>query len=152
MSSVQINTFFSHIRQCPLYKQAAPPCSRIKKFKPVLNYFSSTQRFIIISSDPSSDTNKKLDDTVPHSDFALRFMSLIFTGSDKEESVNKIRHEFSQFQQIFNRNFYWTHFCKCYAQGHPNNYCAQTYLKKEIEIINPELIICLGNKAVDFTR
>lgn len=150
MSSVEINELFSRIRRCPFYEQANPPCNRIKKFEPVVNSFSPEQRFMIISSDPSGDTNKQLDDTVPHSDFALRFITLMFTGSDSEDSVGKVTPHFAEFQRLFNKYFYWTHFSKCYAQGNPNNHCAETYLRKEIELVNPALIISLGGKPVDF--
>lgn len=150
MSSKELDKLFSTIRSCPYYNEENPPCNRIKKFEPVVNTFSPQQRFMIISSDPSGDTNKKLDDNVPHSDFALRFISLMFTGSDNETSVQQITQNFGEFQRIFNKYFYWTHFSKCYAQGNPNGHCAATYLQKEIALINPSLIISLGSKPVDF--
>jgi len=150
MSSTEINKLFLRIKQCPFYEQARPPCNRIKKFEPVVNTYSPDQRFMIISSDPSGDTDKKLDNTVPHSDFALRFIALMFTGSDGEESVNRITPNYAEFQRLFDRYFYWTHYSKCYAQGNPNNHCVQTYLKREIELVNPLLIISLGSKPVDF--
>ena len=105
---------------------------------------------MIISSDPSGDTDKSLDGNVPHSAFALRFLALIFTGSDSDLSVEKVQKKFPDFQRIFDKYYYWTHFSKCYARGNPNNHCAQSYLKKEIELFNPSLIISLGSKPVDF--
>lgn len=150
MSSKELSRLFSTIRSCPYYNQENPPCNRIKKFKPVVNTFSPQQRFMIISSDPSGDTNKKLDENVPHSDFALRFISLMFTGFDNETSIKQISQNFGEFQRIFNKYFYWTHFSKCYAQGNPNGHCASTYLQEEIALINPSLIISLGSKPVDF--
>lgn len=150
MSSKELDKLFSTIRKCPYYNQDNPPCNRVRKFEPVVNTFSPHQRFMIISSDPSGDTNKKLDNNVPHSDFALRFIALMFTGSDGESSVQQITQNFAEFQRIFNKYFYWTHFSKCYAQGNPNGHCAATYLQKEISLVNPSLIISLGSKPVDF--
>lgn len=150
MSSKELSRLFSTIKDCPYYNQENPPCNRIKKFEPVINTFSPDQRYMIISSDPSGDTNKKLEDDVPHSDFALRFISLMFTASDSELSIQKITQNFDEFQRIFNKYFYWTHFSKCYAQGNPNGHCASTYLQREIELVNPSLIISLGSKPVDF--
>lgn len=150
MVSKELNILFSTIKNCPFYNQENPPCNRIKKFEPVVNTYAPEQRFMIISSDPSGDTNKQLDETVPHSDFALRFISLMFTGSDSETNVEKVRAHYAEFQRIFDKYFYWTHFSKCYAQGNPNNHCAQTYLEREIELVNPSLIISLGGKPADF--
>lgn len=150
MSSKEIYQLFSTIRNCPYFDQETPPCNRIKKFEPVLNTFSQLQRYMIISSDPSGDTNKDLDGSTPHSDFALRFLSLIFTGTDSESDTERILRHYPDFQRIFDKYFYWTHFSKCYAQGNPNNHCAQTYLENEIDLFNPSLIISLGSKPVDF--
>lgn len=150
MSSEELQILFSTIKGCPFFDQRNPPCNRIKKFEPVINTFSPKQRYMIISSDPSRDTDKKLDESVPHSDFALRFFSLIFTGSDSVVGTEKILKHYSDFRRIFNKYFYWTHFSKCYAQGNPNNHCAQTYLKREIDLFKPSLVILLGSKLADF--
>lgn len=150
MNSKEIQTLFTTIRNCPFYNLNKPPCNRIKKFIPVINTYTPEQKYMIISSDPSGDTNKELNGSTPHSDFALRFLSLIFTGTDSEVGTRKVLDRYSGFQRIFDKYFYWTHFSKCYTQGNPNNHCAKTYLLREIELFDPALIISLGNKPADF--
>lgn len=150
MKYKELLAYTNSIKKCPLYDMSNPNCSRIQKFRPVLNTIVPTQKYMVISSDPSGDTDKEQSDDTPHSDFALRFLSLIFTGSDSEPSVSLILANFSIFQNIFSKYFYWTHYSKCYAAGSPSKHCANLYLKKEIELFEPEIIISLGSKPVDF--
>jgi len=149
MKFAELKSYTESIKQCPLYDLENPKCSRIKKFRPVINTLTPSQEYMIISSDPSGDTDKEQTADKPHSDFALRFLALIFTGSDSETSVEQVSKNFSDFQDIFSRYFYWTHYNKCYAAGNPNKHCANIYLKREIELFEPSLIISLGGKPVD---
>lgn len=138
------------IKNCPLYKSDLPQCKRSKKIPPVVNTFRVSQKYLIISSDPSSDTNKSLGKGRPHSGFSIRFLSLVFSGSDNKVSSLITRNNFKRLSKVFDKYFYWTHFAKCYSEGNPNSYCAQKYLLEEIKLFSPKLIILLGNGVADF--
>jgi len=150
MDSKQLQTLFSIIRECPYFNEKNPPCKRIKKFKPVINNFSPEQKYMIISSDPSGDTDKTLAESVPHSDFAIRFLSLIFSGNDDKKNASLTKNNYAQLFRIFNKYFYWTHVAKCYCKGNPNLSCAKEYLLREVELFKPRLLIIISNKAADF--
>lgn len=137
------------IKQCPFFGQKNSPCIKSNIIKPVINVILPSQKYMIISSDPASDTDKNKGNDVPHSNFALRFLALMFTGNDSNEQAERILLYFAHFQNIFSNYFYWTHYNKCYAAGIPNNYCAKLYLEKEIELFSPKLIISLGKKPID---
>ena len=150
MQFEQLQQLNQQIRDCPNYEKENPGCNRCKVFRPVVNVLRPTQKYLIISSDPSSDTDKSKTDDVPHSDFALRFLALIFHGNDGEEHTSVVMQNYVSYKRIFDKYFYWTHFSKCHAKGNPNNFCAKNYLLKEINLFEPELIISLGAKPVDF--
>lgn len=52
-------------------------------------------------------------------------------------------------------NIYWTHYKKCYSAELAGNLaniddtCASVYLKREVQALNPEIIIVLGNEIRD---
>lgn len=117
---------------------------------PVINELRQSQRYLIISSDPSSDTDKTRDAMERHSGFEERVISLVFLGSDDQASLEKIRYDYSDYKNRFLVNFYWTHYSKCYSQGNPDSFWADKFLLKEIELFEPELIIIFGNKPADF--
>ena len=120
------------------------------KYKPVINALFPTQRFLIISSDPSSDTNKLKDLFDKHSDFEERILALFFFGKDDENEVLKIRTDYRKHKEAFLKVFYWTHFSKVYAAGSPGKFWANKFLLKEIELFEPQAIILFGNTAADF--
>lgn len=53
-------------------------------------------------------------------------------------------------KKYFTKYFYWTHFSKCHASGNPNSFCANQYLIQEINLFEPELILVLGSKPINF--
>ena len=118
--------------------------------QPVLNTLLPTQRYLIISSDPSSDTNKNLDTLDKHSDFEERVLALYFSGKDNKEEVNCIRNYYRIYKSIFLKNFYWTHFSKVYSAGNPGKFWAQKFLVKEIELFEPHVIVVFGNVVANF--
>lgn len=117
---------------------------------PVINELRPSQRYLIISSDPSSDTDKSKDILDKHSNFEERVISLIFFGSDDKDSLKKIRTNYRRYKDKFLNNFYWTHYSKCYSKGNPNSFWADKFLIKEIELFEPTLIIIFGSKTTNF--
>jgi len=117
---------------------------------PVINELRQSQRYLIISSDPSSDTDKTKGLLERHSSFEERVISLMFLGSDDQVSLDKIRSDYSNYKNKFLDNFYWTHYSKCYSAGNPDSFWADRFLRDEIELFEPELIIIFGSKPADF--
>lgn len=150
MKYKKLKKYLKNIEKCPLFDNSDSKCTCIPKFPPVINELRPTQKYLIISSDPSGDTDKTKDASVPHSDFAIRFLSLIFNGSDDDNDVEIIKKNYSKYNEAFLRDFYWTHFNKCFADGNPNSICAKEYLKNEISLFEPKLIIILGLKPASF--
>jgi len=150
MNYERLTLLNKEILTCPLSKESNPPCGRKEGFSPVINELYSTQRYLIISSDPSRDTEKSRDTLQPHSHFEPRFLALLFVGSDSTEVCQALREDYSELKKIFLRYFYWTHYCKCYSSGNPKSYCSTLYLKEEIEFFQPELIIAVGGKSAEF--
>ena len=117
---------------------------------PVINEMRLSQKYLIISSDPSSDTNKSLDILDKHSSFEERVIALVFFGSDDNSSVNKLESRYREYKDKFLDNFYWTHYSKCYSAGNPDSFWAEKFLEKEIGFFEPKLIIAFGSKVADF--
>ena len=117
---------------------------------PVINELRQSQRYLIISSDPSADTDKTRDTLERHSSFEERAISLVFLGSDDQASLERIRLDYANCKDKFLDNFYWTHYSKCYSASDPDSFWADKFLRKEIELFEPELIIIFGSKPADF--
>jgi hypothetical protein len=132
-----------------IIRKTREPGSR-SKLEPVLNELFLTQRYLIISSDPSSDTDKNRGRNLPSSNFATRFLALMFLGDDSKEKTELITRNYRQFSDIFLKHFYWTHFSKVYAGGNPGPFWAKKFLIQEIDLFEPEIIISIGTKPVDF--
>lgn len=117
---------------------------------PVINELKPSQRYLIISSDPSLDTDKTKHTLARHSSFEERVISFVFFGSEDRESLEKVRSNYSRYKEQFLNHFYWTHYSKCYSKGKPDRYWADKFLKQEVAFFEPELIIIFGNKPADF--
>jgi|SRR3989338_1356176 len=115
----------------------------------VMNYIRPSQKYLLISSDPSSETDKSKGEDEAHSSFEERVIALFFFGSDSKESLAKFNDKYPKFRKRFFDNVYWTHYSKVYAKGNPDNSWSE-FLKKEIELSEPELIIIFGNPAAMF--
>ena len=120
------------------------------EYSPVINALFPSQRFLIISSDPSSDTNKNRDLFEKHSSFEERVLALFFYGRDDTNQVEMIRADYTKYKRTFLENFYWTHFSKTYAAGSPGRFWADKFLLKEISLFEPEVIIIFGGIAAEF--
>lgn len=118
--------------------------------KPIVNLLLPSQKYLIISSDPSFDTNKTRELFERHSGFEERILALYFLGDDDSGKVRKIRSDYESYKKSFFHNFYWTHFSKVYAAGSPSYFWAKKFLLKEIEYFQPECIILFGNKVANF--
>ncbi len=118
--------------------------------EPVINTLRTSQKYLLISSDPSSDTDKSKNDSVPHSDFEKRVLSLFFLGSDDKESLDKLGGDLTKKKDIFLNNVYWTHYSRVYTGGNPDRLWADKFLMREIELFEPKLIIIFGNIAATF--
>jgi len=74
--------------------------------------------------------------------------------------INELFHgkflkDFENNEMSF-REFYWTHFIKCAGnlrsgvfelKGLDKNICADTFLSKEIRVLRPKVIVCMGEHA-----
>jgi len=117
---------------------------------PVINTLLISQKYLIVSSDPSLETDKTKSEYDKHSAFEERVIALIFFGLDNDVSVGKVRKSYSSFKAKFLSNFYWTHYSKTYARGSPGNFWAQKFLLKEIELFEPQVIVVFGNVVASF--
>ena len=117
----------------------------------VINYIRPSQKYLLISSDPSSETDKNKGDNEAHSSFEKRVIALLFFGSDDKEVLNKFKQNeiYAKYRKLFFDNIYWTHYSKIYARGNPDDSWSD-FLKKEIELCEPQLIIVFGKPASDF--
>lgn len=150
MNYERLRSFNTEILSCPFVQRDQPPCRRAEGFSPVINELWPTQKYLLISSDPSRDTDKSKSPLEAHSNFERRFLALVFTGSDEVSICRSLENNHSSLKEIFLTYFYWAHFCKCFSNGNPNSYCAKRYLQKEIELFQPRLIIAIGGKAANF--
>lgn len=150
MNYEELEKLNNRILDCPFISIENAPCGRIAEFRPVINELKPTQKYLIISSDPSRDTDKTKDILEPHSNFERRFLALLFSGSDDPETCQKLKDQHPQLKIVFLKYFYWAHFCKCFSNGNPNSYCAKKYLEKEIGLFEPKLIIAVGGKSTQF--
>jgi len=121
-------------------------CNKI----PIINTLRKSQKYLLITSDPSFDTDKSKKENEPHSDFEIRVISLFFFGSDNKQNLDKLKKDFFKFKDIFLNNIYWTHYSKVHAKGKPNRVWADKFLMKEIELFKPKLIITFGNIVATF--
>ncbi|MFZ5932526.1 MAG: uracil-DNA glycosylase family protein [Patescibacteria group bacterium] len=135
---LKLNSEIINTRQC---EEHTPP---------VINELRRSQKYLIVSSDPSSDTDKTKSILERHSSFEERIISLVFLGSDDQTSLEKIRSNYSEYKDKFLDSFYWTHYSKCYSAGNPDSFWADRFLRREIELFEPELIIIFGSKPADF--
>jgi len=62
-----------------------------------------------------------------------------------------------EFRPKEKANVYWTHICKCPLKNVASSmkkrairFCSKTYLKDEIETVNPKLIVAVGASALSF--
>ena len=134
-----LNTYIVATETCP-----------DSRYKPVVNGVRPTQRFLIISLDPSAETDKSRQLLAKHSGFEERIIALFNFGSDDDASVQRVRANYAALKQRFIETFYWTHYSKCYSAGQPGDYWAKKYLLREIELAEPEVIIVFGSKVTDF--
>ena len=74
----------------------------------------------------------------------------MFFSSDDTKSLEQVRADYQGYKDKFLNNFYWTHYSKCYAKGNPGSFWADRFLKEEIELFEPELIVIFGSKPADF--
>jgi uracil-DNA glycosylase len=119
-------------------------------YQPVINLILPSQKYLIVSSDPSSDTDRTGDLYDKHSSFEERILALVFTGSDEKASLQQIRQAHRTYSEIFSKHFYWAHVSPVYAAGSPSKFWADRFLTKEIELFEPKVIVTFGSIAADF--
>jgi uracil-DNA glycosylase family 4 len=125
------------------------PCNRFSdEHIPLYMFPSPTAHIMLISESPSEPASTRralnsfenltfVDDVLP----LIFGETLIPRGRLKEE---------------FDENFYWAHFCKCFPGAGDekpkslNRICANYYLRREIELFNPQFIISVGNPTSTF--
>lgn len=93
----------------------------------------------------------------------LNNIKMVKEGKMKTGVIPKINRLFDgRFLEDFNANemsfgkLYWTHFIKCPGKlrskvfkltGLESDICAETFLSKEISVLRPKVIVCLGEHA-----
>jgi len=99
------------------------------------------------------DSSKELLDLIRDAKEGRRKIGII--PKIDELFDGKFLEDFNVENMSFNE-FYWTHFIKCPGnlrnrsfeyRGLALNVCADTFLLKEIQILRPEVIVCLGKHA-----
>ncbi len=153
---IQLN---QEIKHCEYFKTDNPPCKHrnmeaTKIYHPIIHVpLQESQTILIISQSPSRDTDShEVDKNINlPSNFRCRIYALIFFGKDSKEYLDIIKNNYKRINGIFSKHFYWIHYFKCYpgkvkgGDKSPNNFCANKYLKKEIELFQPKLVLTLGN-------
>lgn len=147
------------IKHCEYFRSDNLPCKHNNKeaakiYHPIIHVpLQESQTILIISQSPSRDTDScEVDKNINlPSNFRCRIYSLIFFGKDNKEYMDTVKNNYKKINEIFSKYFYWVHYFKCYpgkAKGgdkSPNKFCANKYLKKEIELFQPKLVLTLGN-------
>jgi len=114
---------------------------------------SENVRIVVISESPG-EWRLPVDRegyVVPHGGFEIiRFIEGLFRGDDVTRYFDPKE---SQFRPSWKANAYWTHYQKCPIDKSKNqkitNSCER-WLMREIEVIEPRLIVAVGNAAGDF--
>ena len=127
-----------------------PPCSRNYDAIPLVMNPQKSQKVLLITRDPSNIANN--NNTMlgwENTFFRNHILMILFNKYD-------IDH-FIVFRELFEKYIFWTHFSKCfpgkYSNGNhkqPNKVCAKKFLKKEIDLINPDYIILVGKHSIKF--
>ncbi|HII00485.1 TPA: hypothetical protein HA351_02125 [Methanosarcinaceae archaeon] len=146
----------NEVNSCPDWKSGNLKCGRDETAIPKTVEVRDTQKILLITRDPSNQANK-LDDVTSfeNSFFREKILPILFADY-KAEKAKEDRKHFENFREKFLSLFYWTHYQKCFpgkkegAHKQPRIECAKRYLKREIEAFEPEIIICMGGKAVGY--
>jgi hypothetical protein len=97
----------------------------------VINPIRKSQKYVLISQDPSFETNKTKSEDEAHSGFEKRIISLFF-----------------KFKTLFFDKIYWTHCSKVHVkEGEKISKHWDKFLPLEIELAEPQLIITFGKIA-----
>ena len=88
----------------------------------VVNDVKESQKYLLISQDPSLETDKTKGKNEAHSGFEERTLALFFFGSDDSEALNHFGDEYSKFKRRFFDNIYWTHCSKVHVNVQMSKY------------------------------
>jgi len=141
--SLELQGFHNQINQCQR-------CSELKIKVPLLFMPNTDAKIMVVTQGPKGERVSK-DEICelkrgilsPANIFMYPFLYTVFNGKfrpdgeiDKEPSTA-----------------YWTHIRKCFMEGEKRkilNRCSGAYLREEIRIVNPKLIIAIGGWAARF--
>jgi hypothetical protein len=90
--------------------------------------------------------------------YGLGRYSILKNGIIAEEKRNKLwiqlKAMFDEELDLVLKNVYVTDICKCNAKKKGNIWdnCSSNFLLKEIELINPKIVIFQGNTAYEYTK
>jgi len=137
--------------------------------KPVILPCKQHPKFMVISEQMNLREKewKRKPENIPENwDSSKEMLNLIRDTKERGRRIGiipkidelfdgKFLEDFDTGSMSFNE-FYWTHFIKCPGnlrnrsfehRGLVLNVCADTFLLKEIQILRPEVIVCLGEYA-----
>jgi len=131
--------------------------------KPVVLPCKEKPDYMIITE--QMNPRNMLDDR-SSSEVLLDYIIRVKSGKEKtgilpiinELFSGEFLRDFDTENKIFKR-FYWTHFIKCPGnirkrrfnlKGINYNICADTFLLKEIRVLQPKLIVCMGKLASEW--
>ena len=120
------------------------------KREAVFNDLYPYQKYLLMSLNPSPETDKTKNADEKHSGFEERVIALFFFGSDNKEALKKIRANYPRFKDAFFKNVYWTHYSKERRADNPDSFWANEDLEEEIKLAEPILIITFGQLPADF--
>lgn len=138
------------------YKKLKALISKIKEYghvnkrEAVFNDLRPSQKYLLMSLNPSPETDKDKGADEKHSGFEERVIALFFFGSDDKEALKKIRANYPRFKDTFFKNVYWTHYSKERRADNPDSFWANKDLKEEIRLTEPTLVITFGQLPADF--
>ncbi|MBF9018488.1 MULTISPECIES: uracil-DNA glycosylase family protein [unclassified Oceanispirochaeta] len=146
---MEIQELLESIHNCPYLADEKLHCGRDNFAHPHTTAAKDSQKIMLVTRDPSNQANRlKSVLDIENSFFSGKILPILFNEYD----IN----EFETFRKRFEKLVYWTHYQKCFpgvtTNGHkqPTKTCADRYLTKELELINPDLLILVGSHSIEF--
>lgn len=157
MNYEKLTQICEDINSCFKWQNHYIDCGRDITASPKIVEIRNTQKMLLITRDPSNEANKLNSVTdFENSFFSNKILHMLFEEYDVN-SAKSDENYFKRFREKFIELIYWTHYQKCFPgknnkgdHKQPKKHCARKYLNKEIIAAEPEYIVAMGSKAVEF--